>query len=172
MLIDHYDLDVFTPPREAAAEKFTAIARLAVDISAVLPYLNATLPGATYQHAAQALLWRQGAHHLTLHAQQVAVGNIDDYDVAVAAIEDLIALINHTWERRAEISPNFDTRQRPPVLAIYKLLPRTNCQQCGEPTCYAFAIKLAAAQATLANCAPVFEPRHADHLSALHAIVH
>ena len=55
MLIEHYDLDVFTPPREAGAEKFTAIARLTTDISEALPYLNATLHGAVYQRAANAL---------------------------------------------------------------------------------------------------------------------
>lgn len=169
MLIDHYDLDVFTPPREAETEKFTAIASLPVDISAVLPYLNATLPGAMYQHAAQALLWRKGAHQLTLHAQQIAVGNVDDYDAAVAAIEDLIAQINHTWEHRAEITPDFEPHQRPPLMTVYKLLPRTNCRQCGEPTCYAFAIKLIAAQQLLEACSPLREPPYASQLLALQA---
>ncbi|MGD8793043.1 MAG: (Fe-S)-binding protein, partial [Anaerolineae bacterium] len=29
-------------------------------------------------------------------------------------------------------------------LQIYKLLPKTNCKDCGYPTCLAFAMKLAA----------------------------
>jgi len=37
-------------------------------------------------------------------------------------------------------------------LEIYKLLPRTNCKECGYPTCLAFAMKLAAKQAELAAC--------------------
>ena len=37
-------------------------------------------------------------------------------------------------------------------LAIYKLLPKTNCKECGFPTCLAFAMKLAAKQAELAAC--------------------
>jgi ArsR family metal-binding transcriptional regulator len=105
MLIEHYDLDVFTPPDGTGAEKFTAIARLTVDISEVLPYLNATLHGAVYQRAANALTWKKGEHHLTLHTQQIAVGNVEDYDVAVAEIDELVTLINHTWDRRAEITP-------------------------------------------------------------------
>jgi ArsR family metal-binding transcriptional regulator len=56
-------------------------------------------------------------------------------------------------------------------MAVYKLLPQTNCQRCGEPTCYSFAIKLATAQTTLAACAPVFEPHHAQKLAALQVIV-
>jgi len=37
-------------------------------------------------------------------------------------------------------------------LAIYKLLPKTNCKECGFPTCLAFAMKLAALQVDLADC--------------------
>ena len=31
-------------------------------------------------------------------------------------------------------------------IQIYKLLPQTNCKDCGFPTCLAFAMKLAAKQ--------------------------
>ncbi len=42
-------------------------------------------------------------------------------------------------------------------LAIYKLLPKTNCKECGSPTCLAFAMKLAALQAELSACPYVSE---------------
>lgn len=37
-------------------------------------------------------------------------------------------------------------------LQIYKLLPKTNCKDCGFPTCLAFAMKLAAKQVELDAC--------------------
>jgi acetyl-CoA decarbonylase/synthase complex subunit gamma len=37
-------------------------------------------------------------------------------------------------------------------LQIFKLLPKTNCGECGIPTCMAFAMKLAAKSADLAAC--------------------
>ncbi len=37
-------------------------------------------------------------------------------------------------------------------LDIYKLLPKTNCGDCGSPTCLAFAMKLASKQAALDSC--------------------
>jgi acetyl-CoA decarbonylase/synthase complex subunit gamma len=37
-------------------------------------------------------------------------------------------------------------------LQIYKLLPKTNCKECGFPTCLAFAMKLAAKQVDLDAC--------------------
>jgi ArsR family metal-binding transcriptional regulator len=171
MLIEHYDLDVFTPPCEPGAERFSAIARLTVDISDVLPYLNATLHGAVYHPAAHALTWKRGGHHLAFHAYQIATGNVEDYDMAVTEIDGLIALINRTWEHRSEITPDTESRQRPPLMAVYKLLPQTNCKQCGEPTCYAFAIKLTVSQKQLADCPPLYAPSHADQLAALQDLV-
>jgi len=42
-------------------------------------------------------------------------------------------------------------------LEIYKQLPRTNCGDCGVPTCLAFAMKVAAKQAALEDCPHVTE---------------
>ena len=42
-------------------------------------------------------------------------------------------------------------------LEIYKLLPQTNCKECGFPTCLAFAMKLAAKQIELKACPYVSE---------------
>ena len=46
-------------------------------------------------------------------------------------------------------------------LEIYKLLPRTNCKDCGFPTCLAFAMKLAQKQVELAACPHVSESAQA-----------
>jgi acetyl-CoA decarbonylase/synthase complex subunit gamma len=37
-------------------------------------------------------------------------------------------------------------------LAIFKLLPKTNCGECGVPTCLAFAMALTVGKATLSQC--------------------
>ncbi len=42
-------------------------------------------------------------------------------------------------------------------IQIYKLLPQTNCKECGFPTCLAFAMKLAAKQVELGACPYVTE---------------
>lgn len=42
-------------------------------------------------------------------------------------------------------------------IQIYKLLPQTNCKECGFPTCLAFAMKLAAKQVELSACPYVTE---------------
>lgn len=47
-------------------------------------------------------------------------------------------------------------------IQIYKLLPMTNCKECGFPTCLAFAMKLAAKQVELAACPYVSETSKAQ----------
>jgi ArsR family metal-binding transcriptional regulator len=171
MLIEHYDLEIFTPPCDPGAERFVATARLTTDISDVFPYLNAILRGAVYHKEAIALTWKKDNHNVAFHAYEVSTSNLEDRQAAINEVEGLIALVNRTWERHAEITPDAETHQHPAPLAVYKLLPQTNCKQCGEPTCYTFAIKLTVAQKKLADCPPLFGPQLAEKLAALEAIV-
>jgi acetyl-CoA decarbonylase/synthase complex subunit gamma len=47
-------------------------------------------------------------------------------------------------------------------IQIYKLLPKTNCGECGVPTCLAFAMSLAAGKAELAACPYVSDEAKAE----------
>lgn len=171
MLINQYDLNVFTPPCSPEAVTYTAVATLRDDIAAVLPYLNATLRGAVYQPAAQALMWRKGGHYIAFHPHEIAASNVEDREGARQEIEGLIRLVNETWDRRAEITPDSTTYQRPTPMAVFRLLPGTNCRQCGEQTCFNFALKLTAGQATPGNCPPLAESGATDKLAALQTLL-
>lgn len=172
MLIDKYDLEVFTPPCEPGAERFSAVAHLSVDIHEVLPYLNATLRGAVYEPAVPSLRWTKAGHYVVFQPNQIAVSNVEDREAAIKEIEGIIALVNRTWERRDQIEPNYETRRRPTGLELYKLLPRTNCKACGEASCFAFANRLAAGQVRLEACTPLFEdPQYAAQREELAAML-
>ncbi|MFC2057124.1 acetyl-CoA decarbonylase/synthase complex subunit gamma [Chloroflexota bacterium] len=47
-------------------------------------------------------------------------------------------------------------------IEIFKLLPKTNCKECGVPTCLAFAMNLAAGKAELSACPHVSEEAKAQ----------
>lgn len=53
-------------------------------------------------------------------------------------------------------------------LEIYKMLPKTNCKECGFPTCLAFAMKLAAKQVELSDC-PYVSDESKEKLAAASA---
>jgi len=171
MLIDNYDLEVFTPPCEPGAERYAARARLTADILEALPYLNATLRGAVYHREANALTWKKGGHNIAFHPYEIATSNAEDREGAEKELKGLIDLVNRTWERRDEITPDYEMHQRPTPMAVYKLLPQTNCRQCGEPTCFTFALKLTASQREIVDCPVLQEPGQAGRLEALRAII-
>jgi ArsR family metal-binding transcriptional regulator len=171
VLIDKYDLEVLTPPCEPGAERFSAVARLVTDIREALPYLNATLRGAVYSAAGPSLTWTKGGHKVAFHPYQIAVSNVQDRDAAIREVEGLVKLVNRTWERRAEIRPDYETRRRPGPMEIYRLLPQTNCKACGQATCFVFATKLALGQVDLRACPVVQEPQYADRLAQLNDLL-
>jgi len=47
-------------------------------------------------------------------------------------------------------------------IQIFKLLPKTNCKECGVPTCLAFAMNLASAKAELDSCPYVSDEARAQ----------
>ena len=171
MLIEKYDIEVFTPLCEPGAERYAARARLTTDISEILPYLNSTLRGAVYLPEAKALTWKKGGHNIAFHAYEIATSNVEDRSGAEKELGSLIDMVNHTWEGRAEITPDYASRRRPAPLAVFKLLPQTNCKQCGEPTCFSFSLKLVASQKKLADCPRLAEPEQAARLAALQEII-
>lgn len=170
-LVRGYELEIFTPPCHPGAERFAATARLTTDISPVLPYLNARLKGAIYYPAAKALTWKKGGHNIAFHAYEISTSNAEDREAALKELEGVIEIVNHTWAHRNKIEPDHEPHQRPTPMAVYKLLPQTNCKQCGESTCYSFALKLATSQKQLDQCTPLFEPRHTQNLASLREII-
>jgi acetyl-CoA decarbonylase/synthase complex subunit gamma len=57
-------------------------------------------------------------------------------------------------------------------LDIYPLLPGTNCGECGEANCMAFATKLAEYTVSLEACTPLFdEPKYAKKLQNLEELI-
>lgn len=171
MLIDTYSLEVFTPPCSPGSVTYTAVATLTADIAAALPYLNATLRGAVYQPGAHALTWRHGRYYVALHPHEIAASNVEDRDAARQEVESLIQLVNTTWEQRAALKPDATTYQRPTPLAVYRWLPATNCRQCGQQTCFNFALRLVAGQAVPAECPPLAEPDRAAAREALQRLL-
>ncbi len=57
----------------------------------------------------------------------------------LSAVSDLL---NQCWDQRDTIQPVKTIRRAPRPLDVWTLLPQTNCKQCGEATCMAFAFGL------------------------------
>lgn len=171
MLIEGYDLEILTPPCDPLAEDFVVKAHLHGDITQVLPYLNAELEHASYNQPAQALTWRHEGRSITFHSLEIAVASLDDRQQAIRVVDELVRLVNKTWDQRDEIHPSYAARPRPPLLEIYRLMPGDDCQRCGLPTCTAFARQLAAGQVGMDACPVLNAPEQAATLAHLGELI-
>jgi ArsR family metal-binding transcriptional regulator len=149
-------------PRLADPAKIRFHAEPGTDLRQILPYLNAVLPGAIYNHAALALTFTKEHRIISLHPRLITCAKADDLEDARSVLGWLTNLINNTWARRAEITPPYERCERVTALAIYKLLPRTNCGRCGVPTCLAFAVKLVAEEASAMRCSALLDSAFAE----------
>jgi ArsR family metal-binding transcriptional regulator len=152
MLIDDYKMELATPECDLSSSIYSAKITLDVDIAEVLPYINAEVDRGEFLPEVPVLVYKEGGRKYSLRPGELAVSNISDRSEATRVVSAFIRKINSTWERRDEITPSYATYEKPRVLDIYKLLPRTNCRECGDSTCMAFAARLSEGKAALSDC--------------------
>ncbi|MGD6807866.1 MAG: acetyl-CoA decarbonylase/synthase complex subunit gamma [Candidatus Bathyarchaeia archaeon] len=54
---------------------------------------------------------------------------------------------------------------------VYKLLPKTNCKECGFENCMAFATKIVAREVNIDKCKPLEKPENAKNSKTLHEML-
>ena len=54
---------------------------------------------------------------------------------------------------------------------VYKLLPRTNCAECGEANCMAFATRVVNGEAVIEGCPPILTKKYEKDLSKLQELL-
>lgn len=161
---------VLLAPCVADLDRLRLTAHLSGDVAEALPYLNAELPQGSYVAALPVLTFMDGHRMVSLFRDRVAVAKADDIVDAWASLERLRCLVNDVWSRRDEITPSVELHRRPPAIEIYRRLPGTNCKQCGEVGCTAFAWAVWRGEADPRLCLPVFEGERGDLRDALLSI--
>lgn len=139
MLLTGYREEISRPTCNNTFQSLHCIAHLDEDIGEALPYLNAVLGGDTYIKDPPSVTFKTQGKLITVHPRKIAVNALRDKAEAHHIIEWLKKEINDAWENRDTIVPKFDGKSKPHILEIYKLLPKTNCRKCGQPTCMMFA---------------------------------
>ena len=157
MLLKGYRKEITRPECRREALSLHCIAHLDQDISKVLPYLNAKLGGDQYLKDPPSLTFKNQGKLIALHPQMIAINALRDEAEADKILEWLKEEINETWEKRDGIDPSFETPEKPKVFEILKLLPKTNCKECGQPTCMVFATQVAEGGRGPEDCPPLSE---------------
>ena len=155
MLLHSYKITRILPCI-ADPEKIRVIAEVSDEIHEVFPYLNAIIKGCIYNHPALTLTIRNEEKLITLHTKHVTMTLIEDEKEAQEILDRLKDLINETYQNRDQIEPNDSEGGQLKPSDIQKLLPGTNCKECGFRSCLAFAFKLVDQKIEIVKCLPLF----------------
>ena len=171
MLLESYTKEIFRPECNPEFQSLHCIAHLDQDVGDVLPYLNAVLGGFQYHRDPPALTLKVHGKMITVHPREIAINALRDEEEAEKIIEWLKREINETWEKKEEIQPSYEGSPKPKILEILKLLPKTNCRECGESTCMVFSTLVAQGVKGAADCPALEEEgrmRLRDYMSPFH----
>jgi len=155
MLLNSYTKEFVRLSCGSEAQSEDLVAYLDQDISEVIPYLNAVLGGFQYTKDPRSVSFKLQGKLVVIHPRAICVNAPSDHSEGEKILEWLQEKINDTWERREQIQPRFESAPKPKVLEILRLLPKTNCGQCGHPTCMVFASHVAEGDKNADDCPPL-----------------
>jgi ArsR family metal-binding transcriptional regulator len=161
-----------TLPCLAEPGRIIVIGKPSQTLGEVLPYL-ATLPGIiAWNPQALALTFRRPHGFMTLYNDRVYITQVVDTSEGLELFDALKEAVNAVWKKRAELLAVTTIKNAPRHLDIWRVLPQTNCGQCGEATCLAFAVALVQHTHTLTEC-PILKNdlNFADRRAALEALL-
>jgi ArsR family metal-binding transcriptional regulator len=143
---------VRTLPCLAEPQKIIVIGKPSRTLEDVLPYI-ATLPDVIAFNADRcAITFRRQPGLLTLQSNEVYVTQVKDLEEGLELLSALVESINAVWEHREELVAVRMSTRMPRPLDIWALLPQTNCKECGEQTCMAFAVALLQNRRLVTDC--------------------
>lgn len=142
MLLSGYTREIFRPECNPGFESVHCIAHLKEDIGAALPYLNAVLGGTQYFEDPPEVMFHHHGRIIKVGAREIAINALKDEQEADRILKWMKTEINQAWENHDTITPCYTGRVKPKLIDILRLLPRTNCKKCGQPTCMVFAAQV------------------------------
>ncbi len=143
----YYDVSMMMPAplqrRGAPAEDSLLLAfKLNNDVSELAPYINSVAKKAVYYEKPRLIKFLLDDYGCALHRNIGSAAAFSGREQGLEFLERLLSYLNEIHLRRDSIEPNHKTYHPISALGVYKLLPRTNCGECGYPSCLAFAAAL------------------------------
>ena len=142
MLLESFQLEIFNSKCMPGSMGVHCFAHLEQDVSEAIPYLNTVLGGSSFIKDPVSVTFKVQGKLISVHPKKIAVNALNDEVEARKIVEWLQREINEAWEQRDAITPSYEAMPQPKMMDILKLLPKTNCRECGELTCMVFATRL------------------------------
>ena len=167
MMLEQYRMTVSPPECLPSEIRVTATVEFEDDLTELLPYLNAELGPCMYDRDVPFLRLNRLGKLIVFYPKRIGIAGLRDEDEAQEVFEEIRKTINSVSLRKERINPSHWSLSDVKPLDIFKLLPRTNCGECGKSTCMAFAAALAIGEAGMDDCPPLSDKASAAQRSQL-----
>jgi ArsR family metal-binding transcriptional regulator len=149
------------------------------EISEIIPFLVTKYPPGkvNYIENKNILTLNISNRLVTLYPSgKVSMNKTVDQDDALKVIKDVMNVINRAFielesgelDDYSEVKEKLD---KIGPLSLYNCLPKTDCEECGEATCMAFAIKLLSGDIKLDSCKPLMDKANFKEISCLEELL-
>jgi DNA-binding CsgD family transcriptional regulator/ArsR family metal-binding transcriptional regulator len=132
--------------------------RLDNDVSELFPYINAKIKAAKLFDTPRRIQFNLTGKQFTVYPTEVLAVPFEHRDEAHRYANHLIDFLNQLDLYKESITPDYKRSQPVSVMDIFKLLPKTNCKECGYATCLAFAGALRTNETTPDQCPGFSKP--------------
>lgn len=122
------------------------------DVSELFPYINKEISTARFHDAPGYIQFLLHGKLCSLYPMEVIAAPFKDPDQARGFPDRIIDFLNDLHERKGTLGTDHRKYKPLSVIDIFKLLPGTNCRQCGFQTCTAFAAALSRNMTTPSKC--------------------
>ncbi|MEM2921422.1 MAG: (Fe-S)-binding protein, partial [Candidatus Bathyarchaeia archaeon] len=163
-------------PCMADPERIKFIAQADRPLDDVLSILYLYMPNSNYSESLAMVSYKQSQRLITVFANgKISMTYVKDRQEAERLVEELRGILNRAivhYISKGRPDPKLiEAKKRVNVKTVYELLPRSDCKECGEAGCYAYAIKLVNGDADLEKCRPLFSISNLDRLNRLKGIM-
>ncbi len=132
--------------------------KLDTDVRPLFPYLNAVLKDARFYDKPECIEFIFEGFKGMLYRDEVIAAAFTGEDQAREFAQHLVDFLNDLNDRKDSLRPDFKKFTPVSVIDIYKILPQTNCRECGFSTCLAFAAALSKKETTIDQCPGLSRP--------------
>lgn len=137
---------------------WSASFRLDQDLKHLFPYINAVLDDAVYYENPEHVRFLFDGYRCFLYPNLTVAHFFESKMAAKDFIACLIDFLNDIYNQKETIRPNYDQIKQVPIIDILKILPKTNCRECGYLTCMAFAAAIIKGKVAVDKCPSLASP--------------
>jgi ArsR family metal-binding transcriptional regulator len=170
-LIIDYRFELFEDHHHPGSGRYGVRVLLPADISTCFPYLNAVLDDTIYDHENRILIGASNRRRYAFRPHEIQLGMVADPSEAPSIAEGAVELVNRVWREHGDITPSLRERKLPAVYDILKLLPGTNCRECGYVTCLACAADIRNGVVSPERCPLLSKPEYTKNREQIYSLL-